>query len=146
MLVTLPEETPVNEVVETAFKLEDKVGVHLTPIVVNALYRELDLDIDPIEAAAAAGVRLTDAEVASLRRAAAFRTHRQRLQAAQTRRLAEALPLGQLHLPFLFTTELGADEVEELAEALEGELATLPDPFPSPASPASPADAGAGSP
>src|SRR6185436_5738906 len=29
MLVTLPEETPVNELVDTAFALEDKVGVKL---------------------------------------------------------------------------------------------------------------------
>jgi arsenite/tail-anchored protein-transporting ATPase len=37
VLVTLPETTPVNEVVETAFALEDKVGVQLGPIVVNAV-------------------------------------------------------------------------------------------------------------
>ena len=31
VLVTLPEETPVNEIVETAFALEDEVGVKLGP-------------------------------------------------------------------------------------------------------------------
>ena len=31
VLVTLPEETPVNEVVETAFALEERVGVQLAP-------------------------------------------------------------------------------------------------------------------
>ncbi|MDP9072853.1 MAG: hypothetical protein M3N98_01540 [Actinomycetota bacterium] len=128
MLVTLPEETPVNEVVETAFKLKERVGVHLTPIVVNGLYPERDLSVDPAEAADAAGVRLTASELASLGRAAAFRRHRQDLQAAQTRRLAEALSLPQLHLPFLFTTELGLDEVDLLADALAGGLAKLPDP------------------
>ena len=35
MLVTLPEETPVNEAAETAFHLEDRAGVQLAPIVVN---------------------------------------------------------------------------------------------------------------
>ena len=35
MLVTLPEETPVNELVETAFAIEDRVGVALGPVVVN---------------------------------------------------------------------------------------------------------------
>ena len=40
VLVTLPEETPVNEVVETAFALEESVGVQLGPIVVNGLYPE----------------------------------------------------------------------------------------------------------
>ncbi|MEY2418182.1 MAG: hypothetical protein QOG90_862, partial [Actinomycetota bacterium] len=45
ILVTLPEETPVNEVVETAFALEDRVGIKLAPLVVNGVYPVLDLDI-----------------------------------------------------------------------------------------------------
>src|SRR3546814_4074076 len=32
VLVTLPEETPVNELVDTAFSLEDRVGVGLAPV------------------------------------------------------------------------------------------------------------------
>ena len=43
MLVTLPEETPVNELVDTAFALEDRVGVKLGPIVVNAVPGDLAL-------------------------------------------------------------------------------------------------------
>jgi len=128
MLVTLPEETPVNEVVETAFKLEDQVGVHLTPIVVNGLYPDLDLGADPKAAAAEAGVALTEEELARLAQAAAFRTNRHHLQAEQTQRLADALPLAQLRLPFLFTTELGLAEVDALATALAAALATLPEP------------------
>ncbi len=38
LLVTLPEETPVNELVDTAYSLEDRVGVSLGPVVVNGLY------------------------------------------------------------------------------------------------------------
>jgi len=46
VLVTLPEETPVNELVETAYSLEDEVGVSLGPVVVNGLYPEIDgLDV-----------------------------------------------------------------------------------------------------
>jgi len=128
MLVTLPEETPVNEVVETAFKLKERVGVHLTPIVVNGVYPERGLSIDPAEAADAAGVRLTATELASLRMAAEFRRHRQELQADQMRRLAKTLSLPQLRLPFLFTTELGPSEVDVLADALTAALAEVPDP------------------
>ena len=40
LLVTLPEETPVNELVDTAYSLEDRVGVTLGPVVVNGLYPE----------------------------------------------------------------------------------------------------------
>ncbi len=35
VLVTLPEETPVNELVDTAYAVEDRAGVALGPIVVN---------------------------------------------------------------------------------------------------------------
>src|SRR5207237_1545921 len=94
MLVTLPEETPVNEVVETAYKLEDQVGVSLAPIVMNGLYPVLDgLDADPAEAAAAAGIDLGEAELVALRGAADFRRRRQQVQADQVARLVEALPL-----------------------------------------------------
>ena len=33
MLVSLPEETPVNELIETAYRFEDQVGVALAPVV-----------------------------------------------------------------------------------------------------------------
>ena len=55
-LVTLAEETPVNETVETAFYLEDRVGVHLAPVIVNGLYPSTrpSPDANPDDAAAAA--------------------------------------------------------------------------------------------
>ena len=125
LLVTLPEETPVNEVVETAFKLEDRVGVHLMPIVVNGLYPPFPRHLDPVAAAEEAEIALTETEIDSLRRAAEFRVRREELQQLQVARLAERLPLAQLHLPFLFTTDLGPPEIESLSDALEGELAKL---------------------
>lgn len=127
LLVTLPEETPVNEVVETAFKLEDRVGVQLAPVVVNGLYPAVDgLDVDVAEAASAADVFLRPGEADDLSAAAAFRRERMALQAEQVGRLADALPLPQLELPFLFTTELGPDEVDVLARALADSVRKLP--------------------
>jgi anion-transporting ArsA/GET3 family ATPase len=127
MMVTLPEETPVNEVVETAYALEDRVGVSLAPIVVNGLYPPIgDLTIDPVEAAAQSGVVLSVDEADRLRRAAEFRLHRQELQASQVARLASALPLAQLTLPFLFTTELGPAQVDHLAHSLTESVGRLP--------------------
>jgi Mrp family chromosome partitioning ATPase len=127
LLVTLPEETPVNEVVETAFALEDRVGISLGPVVVNGLYPVLDgLDTDPEAAAGEAGTALRPGEAAALAAAADFRRHRQQLQAEQVARLAEALPLPQLRLPFLFTADLGPAEVDLLADALAKEMEGLP--------------------
>src|SRR3546814_6173025 len=52
VLVTLPEETPVNELVDTAFSLEDRVGVGLAPVVVNGLYDHVPgIDAQPETAA-----------------------------------------------------------------------------------------------
>ncbi|MDQ1394804.1 MAG: hypothetical protein QOG64_63 [Acidimicrobiaceae bacterium] len=129
MLVTLPEETPVNEVVETAYKLEDRVGVSLSPIVVNGMYPVLDgLDADPAEAAAAAGLQLSGSELQSIAEAAEFRRIRQELQAEQVRRLAEALPLSQIRMPFLFTTDLRLAELDRLADSLADGVRALPAP------------------
>jgi anion-transporting ArsA/GET3 family ATPase len=127
LLVTLPEETPVNEVAETAYALEDRVGVSLGPVVVNALYPVLDgLDVDPEAAAAEVGATLRPGEAEALRAAAAFRAERQALQAEQVARLTEMLPLPQLHLPFLFTAEVGPAEVDVLADALAKGVEALP--------------------
>jgi len=119
MLVTLAEETPVNEVVETAFALEDKVGVDLGPVVVNGLYPLLEgLDGD----LSAAG-----ADATTLAAAAEFRARRQELQQAQVARLADELPLPQLHLPSLFTVDLAPSDIDELARALSAAIGALPE-------------------
>jgi len=127
LLVTLPEETPVNEAVESAYTLEDRVGVSLAPVVVNGLYPPAEgIDADPVEAAARAGAYLRPGEAEALAAAARFRQARTALQAEQVERLAKALPLPQLHLPFLFTTELGPAEVDVLAAALADGVRGLP--------------------
>ncbi|MET0739320.1 MAG: ArsA-related P-loop ATPase [Acidimicrobiales bacterium] len=126
VLVTLPEETPVNELVETAFNLEDQVGVALGPVVVNGLYpARPGLDRDPATAAAQAGVTLREGEAEALAAAADFRRHRVQLQTEQVGRLADQLPLPQLRLPFLFGAELGPAEVDLLAATLVDQLAAL---------------------
>jgi anion-transporting ArsA/GET3 family ATPase len=122
MLVTVPEETPVNEAAETAFHLEDRAGVQLAPIVVNGVWPELDLPTDAAASLAAAGLTLAPSDCNRVVLAAEFRCQRQALQATQLARLAEMLPLAQLRLPFVFTTELGPDDVAVLADALGAQL------------------------
>jgi anion-transporting ArsA/GET3 family ATPase len=120
MLVSLPEETPVNELIETAYRFEDLVGVALAPVVVNACYPVLEhLGADPVAAAAAAGVGAPGPpRAARLAAAARFRIGRQELQATQTERLALGLPLPQLALPYQFSAELGPHELGALAQGL----------------------------
>ena len=119
LLVTLPEETPVNELTDTAYALEDKVGVSLAPVVVNGLYVDLPgIDADPADAARSADTTLSEREVADLSGAADFRRHRRALQREQVSRLANDLPLPQLSLPYFFESDLGPAEIEKMADEL----------------------------
>ncbi|HLI44796.1 MAG TPA: ArsA-related P-loop ATPase [Acidimicrobiales bacterium] len=129
MLVTLPEETPVNELVETAFRIEDEVGVLLTPVVVNACYEAvagLGVDVAALIQAAGAESEVTGEEAAAISAAAAFRRAREQLQQAQLQRLAAELPLPQLRLPYAFHAEIGPPELEALAEAMGRAIEELP--------------------
>ncbi|MBK9180086.1 MAG: ATPase [Acidimicrobiales bacterium] len=128
LLVTLPEETPVNELVDTAYQLEDRVGVSLGPVIVNGLYPDVHgLDADPEVAAAAAGASLRPGEAEALRAAADFRRHRMALQREQLGRLEARLPLPQVHLPFVFNADLGLPDIEMLADAATAGIEALPE-------------------
>ena len=127
-LVTLPEEMPVNEVVEAAYALEDRIGISLGPVIVNCcLAPDPRLEEDPAEAAAEAGVELTAEQAAALGAAARFRSRRFALQEQQRARLSSELPLPQLEAPFLFSARIGPDELERLAAGLARAIGLLPD-------------------
>jgi len=128
LLVTIPEETPVNEAVETAYRLEDEIGVALGPVVVNCCYPVLDhLEADPAAAARAAGCPApSPAAARAVARAAAFRRGRQNLQLAQLAQLADRLPLPRIELPYLFTADVGPAELGVIVAALRAGIAGLP--------------------
>ena len=127
-LVTLPEEMPVNEVVDAAYQLEDKVGISLGPIIVNACYPPIrGLDVSAADAAESAGVTLDDDLREALDAASTFRRTREVLQREQIDRLDHELPLPQLRVPFAFTASIGPDELQLLADALKAGVTALPD-------------------
>ena len=128
-LVTLPEEMPVNEVIEAAYQLEDRVGIALGPVIVNACYTPVaGLDVPAEDAVAAAGVTLDPSMVSSLEEARRFRQTRHQLQEEQVQRLAHELPLPQLRVPFLFTSAIGPHELDLLTDALATGVEELHDP------------------
>jgi len=112
VLVTLPETTPVNEAVETAYSLEDDIGIHLGPLVVNAVDDGPELDL------AAPGLDRTAPDGSPLRRAAEFRNARRRLQRDERERLGTELALPQIVLPAI-AGELDAAAIEALAATLD---------------------------
>ena len=119
LLVTIPEETPINELIETAYRLEDELGIALGPVVVNGVSPEPPpTRVSAAEAADAAGVSLTAEEAHAIDTAASFRRARADLQHEQLERLAAELPLAQLHLPAIAGVELGRGDIDRLALAL----------------------------
>ncbi|HEX6312314.1 MAG TPA: ArsA-related P-loop ATPase [Acidimicrobiia bacterium] len=137
MLVTIPEETPVNELVETGFALEDRVGIKLGPVVINGCTPPVPgLDDGPptrdqIERdAATADVFVSSREAADLAGAAGFRAQRRAVQQEQAERLAARLPLPQIRLPFLYSSAIGPAELATLADELTTEIEALPEPAP----------------
>jgi anion-transporting ArsA/GET3 family ATPase len=110
VLVTLAEETPVNETIEAAFALEDELGIRLGPIIVNGCYDAIaDLKV-PVRASTA------------VRDATSFRLERVAEQQVQRERLAASLPLRQVVLPFVFAATLTSEDIDVLADRLGEQL------------------------
>jgi anion-transporting ArsA/GET3 family ATPase len=130
LLVTAPEETPVSEAIDTAFAIEDRAGVALGPVFVNGCYAPL-----PAGVVARADAITRDAdllerfvsprEATDLARAASFREERCEIQREQVARLAERLPLPQIHLPFVYTPDIHRAEVDVLADAIAHGIESL---------------------
>lgn len=128
-LVTLPEEMPVNEVVDAAYQLEDRVGVALGPVIVNGCYPALEGLRHPAkDAVEESGLSLDPPLVAALEAAREFRLTRQALQEEQLERLARELPLPQLRVPYIFSEAIGPAELELLSTALAAGIEALPEP------------------
>ncbi len=145
LLVTLPEEMPVNEIIDAAYLLEDKVGVSLGPLVVNSCLEELPggpVDASPDGRSASiarfmAGVideenlprrplkKLSASVAQAALEAGAFQEHRRALQVEQCGRLKEELPLPQLRIPLLFDDQIRIAELAILATALTRAVSEL---------------------
>ncbi len=126
ILVTLPEELPVSETIESAYTLEDKAGVQLGPVIVNACDPDpVGLDQPVAQAAAAAGVTLEPAHLAALEDAREFRLARHAVFTEQVERLRRDLPLPHLRVPALDAESIGSDETSLLADALADSVAAL---------------------
>lgn len=126
LLVTLAEDTPVSEVVEVAFVLEDDVGVALGPVVVNAcetLPAAHPTTDGPGDAATPVDGGLLDA----IRAATAFDDGRRRREAEQLDRLGELLPLPRLPLGRRPGVALGPSDVAALAGELLAGVRALPE-------------------
>lgn len=118
VLVTLPETTPVNELLETAATIVRRTGIELGPLVVDQVDTSAPLP-DPDEVSfGRARVQVDDA-----RAAAAFRRARRAVQDEELVRLGQSLPVRQVRVRAIPTAGLTADDVSELAAELAADPA-----------------------
>jgi len=115
VLVSLPEEMPVNETVDLGAALRDRAHVQTSLVVLNG-YVEERFTAGDIEALAAAP---------SLQRAATQHRAEAAASAAFRRRLAEAFELPVVAVPRLFTYPFGRGAVDSVARALEAALKAI---------------------
>ncbi len=115
LLVTLAEETPITETVETAYAIEDRVGVQLGPLVINGVWPEIPGLADAVD---------PKSNIA-LHQAARFRLQRQESQQGQITRLADELALPTMVAPYVFRPGLGLDDIASLAAQLDEQAASL---------------------
>jgi len=128
VLVTLAEEMPINEAIEAAYALEDRIGIALGPVIVNACDPENPPAVAARDVVAAAGVAADPDVVAALEAARAFRSTRADLQAEQLERLGRELPLAQLRVGYVAAASIGKDEIEILSRDLALAIRELPEP------------------
>ena len=139
-LVTLAEEMPVAETLETAAALEGRVGINAGVVFANAILSELLTgsekgllerimqDGDPTELDAAAqqvGLRVEEQDLTSLVGYARFLDSRRSIQSTHLKRLRSKVNEPVVELPYLFSAGLELPDVETLTDAIEEQVEKL---------------------
>jgi arsenite-transporting ATPase len=113
VLVTVPETTPVNELIDTADLLERRVGVRLGAFVVNQIDLALELP-DPDDVSFGRARTQVDDAVAAAR----FRRSRTSSQVVEVERVAAAARSGCWIVPSVLAAGVVADDIVRLAREL----------------------------
>ncbi len=117
LAVCRPQEAAVSEALQTRARLADELGIDVAGVVVNGLRprRYKRGDIRPLrEAAATAGAGVLPALELALAEDGRVRAER-----AQLRRIRQAVGEPEpTELPFVYTEQIGPDELERLGRAL----------------------------
>lgn len=115
VLVTTPETTPVGELVDTAFALEEDVGIQLGPVIVNGVDRSGSVpDVENWNDPTA-----DPDEVEAARQMARWWRERQRTEHEAWNRLEASLPLDRAVLPWRPVAGLGPRDIVDLSVELD---------------------------
>jgi hypothetical protein len=133
-LVTLAEEMPVTETLETSEELRGRLRMSQGAVFANAVYQEVftrpeeqDLEATPDtalyrriqEAARGAGIDLDVEDVEELLGYARFLSARRSIQARHLKALRTGSSEPVVELPFLFAAGLALPDLENLADEIE---------------------------
>ena len=138
-LVTLAEEMPVAETIETATALSERLGISTGAAFANAILTELldgeerdaleRIRDDPMETlsaqADAVGLDLDKEDIDALLGYERFLEARRAIQAPYLRRLRREADAPVVELPFLFSAGLALPDVETLADVVEHQVKEL---------------------
>ncbi|MFW5925852.1 MAG: ArsA family ATPase [Myxococcota bacterium] len=119
VIVTLPEDMPVNETLELHAALRDELHMPVSNLVINRVVPELfpaeeTARFERLEANVPEGSPLVP-----LARAARWRAVRERIQRASLQRLDRELPLPRVELPRMYVPEFGRAQVESLSRSFD---------------------------
>ena len=116
VLVSLPEEMPVNETANLEAELSGDIGIAIDRVILNALYPETfsRADVKAIGKLKKSG----DDEVRAAGRAAASQATRAAAQREQLARLEQLVKTEVTTLPFIFKPELDLKAARQLAEEI----------------------------
>jgi anion-transporting ArsA/GET3 family ATPase len=137
--VTLAEEMPVTETLETAGVVRDRLKIEQGPVLANQIYSELltDKEVRIIEEADAkliedllleargVGLSLDGQELRALFNYAQFLNSRREIQLSYLKTLKSKTDKPVVELPFLFSAGLALPDIETLADVLEEKIEKL---------------------
>ncbi|MEA2516651.1 MAG: hypothetical protein QOG16_489 [Actinomycetota bacterium] len=135
-LVTLPEEMPVSETLETAGALRERVGISAGAVFANAVYSKLFTgpettsieEMDPetlVSVAKTVGLDLETDDLEAMFGYARFLTARRAIQGTHLKQLKKGVEEPIVELPFLFSAGLALPDIETLADRVEEEIERL---------------------
>jgi anion-transporting ArsA/GET3 family ATPase len=139
-LVTLAEEMPVVETLETSQALDRDLGISQGIVLANGIYSSLlsdeeadefekiaaDGNIDELsEVAKAAGINLDADDLDALLGYAHFLRARRSIQSEHLRKLKRGASQPVVELPFLFSAGLALPDIETLADVVEVQMEAL---------------------
>lgn len=132
LLASLPEEMPVNETIETTQLLEERVGMDVAAILINMLYPPISEDagvtakIEGFRSPAdlISETPMSDLDAAALYDCSRFYLERRALQQEHRKRLVktESHTAAMVDIPYLFSAQLGKQELDILAAAIEEQM------------------------